>query len=94
MDEPNRAIVSRYARQPGFVLLRDGSSWRLYRRPKEVLIATDVESLKQSLSRIEQHVKQGGEAAGVLRYEAGYALEPRLQPLLDPQRPGALPPDA
>ena len=82
LDESNRALVSQYARQLGFVLLRDGSSWRLYRDPKEILVATDVESLKQSLSRIEEHVKRGGEAAGVLRYEAGYALEPRLQPLL------------
>ncbi len=81
-DTLKRALVSQYARHSGFVLLRDGSSWRLYRDPKEILVATDVESLKQSLSRIEQHVKHGGEAAGVLRYEAGYALEPRLQPLL------------
>lgn len=82
LREPSRALVSRYARQPGFVLLREGSTWRLYRNPKEILVAMDIESLKHSLARIERHVKQGGEAAGVLRYEAGYALEPCLQPLL------------
>jgi para-aminobenzoate synthetase/4-amino-4-deoxychorismate lyase len=35
-----------------------------------------------SLRRIEEHVSAGGEAAGMLRYEAGYALEPLLRPLL------------
>lgn len=82
LPEPDRALVSQYAMRPGFVLLRDGSTWRLYTNPQEILVATDAPSLKQSLSQIEQHVKQGGEAAGVLRYEAGYALEPRLRPLL------------
>jgi len=80
--EPNRALLKKYARQPGFALLRDGPSWRLYRQPSEVLIPTDAESLKASLRRIAAHVQGGGEAAGVLRYEAGYALEPRLYSLL------------
>jgi para-aminobenzoate synthetase/4-amino-4-deoxychorismate lyase len=31
---------------------------------------------------VQKHVEGGGEAAGFLRYEAGYALEPRLQSLL------------
>jgi para-aminobenzoate synthetase/4-amino-4-deoxychorismate lyase len=80
--EPSRALLTKYARQEGFILLRDGPAWRLYRQPSEILIPTDVESLKQVLQRISEHVRNGGEAAGVLSYEAGYALEPRLQPLL------------
>ena len=53
--------------------MRDGAKWRLYRDPTEVLIATDPQSLKQALARVERHAQEGGEAAGVLRYEAGYA---------------------
>jgi len=70
------------ARQPGFALLRDRSTWRLYQNPLQLLTAADVESLTDLLRQAEEHVKSGGEAAGVLRYEAGYALEPRLHPLL------------
>jgi len=70
------------ARQPGFALLRDRFSWRLYQNPLELLVATEIKSLTDSLRRVEEHVRSGGEAAGLLRYEAGYALEPRLRPLL------------
>ena len=70
------------ARQPGFALLRDRSSWRLYQNPLKLLVATETESLTNSLRRVEEHVRSGGEAAALLRYEAGYALEPRLRPLL------------
>ena len=69
------------AAQPGFAVIRDGSSWRLYRNPQQILVATDADSLVDSLCRIEEHVQRGGEAAGLLRYEAGYALERRLRPL-------------
>lgn len=34
------------------------------------------------LEAVDRHLQAGGEAAGVLRYEAGYAFEPRLVPLL------------
>lgn len=70
------------AAQPGFALLREGWTWRLYRNPQGLLVPTDADSLTDSLRRIEDHVQRGGEAAGLLRYEAGYALEPRLRPLL------------
>jgi len=81
-DELLPAVVSKFAAQPGFGIFRDGSAWRLYKNPIELLIADDPDSLTESIFRIEQHVKQGGEAAGFLGYEAGYALEPRLHPLL------------
>jgi para-aminobenzoate synthetase / 4-amino-4-deoxychorismate lyase len=74
--------LARLAGQRGFVALRDGDTWRLYKDPKKILIATDVESLGRVLSQVESHTRSGGEAAGVLRYEAGYALEPRLHSLL------------
>ena len=75
-----------FAARPGFGIFRDGSAWRLYKDPIELLMANDSDSLQESISRIEQHVKQGGEAAGFLGYEAGYAFEPRLHPLLERAR--------
>jgi para-aminobenzoate synthetase / 4-amino-4-deoxychorismate lyase len=81
-NELHPGVVSKFAAQPGFGIFRDGSAWRFYKDPIELLIANDPDSLQQSISRIEQHVKHGGEAAGFLAYEAGYALEPRLHPLL------------
>ncbi|HXX43632.1 MAG TPA: aminodeoxychorismate synthase component I [Candidatus Acidoferrales bacterium] len=82
------ASLAESAAQPGFALLRDGSTWRLYRNPKQILAANDADSLVQSLRRIEDHITHGGEAAGLLRYEAGYALEQRLRPLLgEPAEP-------
>ena len=74
--------IAQLARKRGLVLLRDGAKWKLYKDPKKILIATDVESVHRVLSQVENHIRSGGEAAGVLRYEAGYALEPRLHPLL------------
>ncbi len=80
--QPSRALLASYARQAGFALLRDGSAWRFYRQPSEVLVPTDADSLRYVLRRISDHVNAGGETAGILRYEAGYALEPRLRSLL------------
>jgi para-aminobenzoate synthetase / 4-amino-4-deoxychorismate lyase len=67
---------------PGSVLLRDGVRWRAYANPKKILVPNDVASLKQTLRAIEHHRQSGGEAAGFLSYEAGYALEPHLRHLL------------
>lgn len=77
-----RALLTKYAGQTGFVLLREGAAWRFCRQPSEVLVPTDAASLQLALRRIAQHVRGGGEAAGILRYEAGYALEQRLHSLL------------
>ncbi len=54
----------------------------MYRRPARIVAASDPEMLAHALAEIDQHVKSGGEAAGFLSYEAGYALEPKLRPLL------------
>ena len=81
-DEMGAAQLAEAAQLPGFALLRDGSAWRIYRNPLELLVASEVESLTDLLRRVEEHVHRGGEAAGLLRYEAGYALEPKLRPLL------------
>jgi para-aminobenzoate synthetase / 4-amino-4-deoxychorismate lyase len=81
--------IAQLARKRGLVLLRDGAKWKLYKDPKKILIASDVKSLHRVLSQVESHIRSGGQAAGVLRYEAGYALEPRLYPLL-PRASGRL----
>ncbi len=73
---------SKGPQRPGFVLLRDGAQWRIYRDPEQIITARDAESLRSGLARIHEHVQAGGEAAGLLTYEAGYALEPCLLPLL------------
>jgi para-aminobenzoate synthetase / 4-amino-4-deoxychorismate lyase len=74
--------LAKFAGEPGFVLLREASGWRMYRRPLRVLSANNSESLDEVLAEIDRHVKSGGEAAGFLSYEAGYALEPKLNRLL------------
>jgi para-aminobenzoate synthetase/4-amino-4-deoxychorismate lyase len=78
--------LARFANEPGFVLVRQVSGWRMYRRPLRVLSADDSETLQRALAEIDRHVKSGGEAAGFLSYEAGYALEPKLGHLLDDRR--------
>ncbi len=76
--------LSQWAAEPGFILLLEESGWRIYREPTEVLQPIDSRALEQSLARIDRQVHIGGEAAGFLRYEAGYALEPKLHRLLAP----------
>src|SRR5258706_16201477 len=73
------------AREPGFALIRTGTAWRLYESPREIIAINDAGALTDSLRRIEKHISAGGEAAGLLRYEAGYAFEPLLRPLLSKQ---------
>jgi len=79
-------LLTEYASEPGFVLLRGESGWRAYRQPSQVLQADDPATLAQALAKISRHVKAGGEAAGFLNYEAGYALEPKLHRLLGEQK--------
>ena len=80
--EINIGALAKFANEPGFVLLREESGWRMYRRPVRILSAGNPETLAHALAEIDRHVKSGGEAAGLLSYEAGYALEPKLRPLL------------
>jgi para-aminobenzoate synthetase/4-amino-4-deoxychorismate lyase len=68
--------------EAGFLMLREGPRWRVYRRPRRILTAHDSVSLEAMLAEVDHHVQAEGEAAGLLRYEAGYAFEPRLAPLL------------
>ncbi|MET0251804.1 MAG: aminodeoxychorismate synthase component I [Novosphingobium sp.] len=69
-----------------FVLLDDArsegaSDARLYREPAEVVVARRPEEVAPALARIEALAGEGADLAGYFAYEAGLALEPRLQPL-------------
>src|SRR5258708_19453216 len=68
--------------EAGFLFLREGPRWRVFRHPSKVVTAHDVQSLEALLAEVDRHIQAGGEAAGLLRYEAGYAFEPRLVPLI------------
>ncbi|MCU1342646.1 MAG: para-aminobenzoate synthase, subunit, partial [Candidatus Acidoferrum typicum] len=76
------AALDQAARKPGFALIRTGKAWRLYENPKKIIAISDAGALIDSLQTIERHVSAGGEAGGLLHYEAGYAFEPLLRPLL------------
>ena len=69
-----------------FILLDDArpsgaSDARLYRAPREIVVARRVEDVAPALARIEELRAEGFELAGYMAYEAGLALEPRLAPL-------------
>lgn len=69
-----------------FVLLDDArpagaSPARLYRSPREVVVARQVDEVLPALERIAALQAQGAELAGYFAYEAGLALEERLAPL-------------
>src|SRR5258706_14274173 len=75
-------VLDQNTRNPGFALIRTGNAWRLYENPREIIAVSDAGALTDSLRGIGKHVSAGGEAAGLLRFEAGDAFEPLLRPLL------------
>ncbi len=77
-----------------FVLLDDAresgaSPARLYADPMEVVAAHDMEELERSLALLDSAGRDGRHVAGYLSYEAGLALERRLQKCIrqDPGTP-------
>ncbi|MDE2412583.1 MAG: aminodeoxychorismate synthase component I [Sphingomonadales bacterium] len=71
---------------PPFILLDDArpegaSQARLYENPVEVIVARRADEVLSALDRIETLRQQGHHLAGYLAYEAGLALESRLDPL-------------
>jgi para-aminobenzoate synthetase/4-amino-4-deoxychorismate lyase len=69
-----------------FILLDDARSEgaspaRLYRNPREIVVARRPDQVAPALARIEALSKEGHALAGIMAYEAGLALEPRLEPL-------------
>ncbi len=72
--------------QAPFILLDDArpegaSAARLYRDPREVVVARRAEEVLPALERIAALSAEGLHLAGYLAYEAGLALEPRLAAL-------------
>ncbi|HUQ13732.1 MAG TPA: aminodeoxychorismate synthase component I, partial [Novosphingobium sp.] len=72
-----------------FVLLDDArpegaSDARLYRDPREVIVARRAGEVAAALDRIEALADEGAALAGYIAYEAGLALEPRLAALRAP----------
>ena len=76
-------------RRPGTVLLdaprpdadtgRRGA--RLFAEPRETLVARRPEEVSAALAAADGALAAGHHVAGLVSYEAGFALEPRLEPL-------------
>ncbi|QEX16822.1 aminodeoxychorismate synthase, component I [Hypericibacter terrae] len=77
-----------------FVLLDDNRSpeagSRLYADPVEILRCDDPAEVEATLARIAGARVRGLHAVGYLAYELGYALEPKLAPLMPAGRDGPL----
>lgn len=66
-----------------FVLLddarrSDASPARLYKGPRETIVATDAPGVERALDAVRAAQRSGAHVAGFFAYEAGFALEPRL----------------
>lgn len=66
------------------ILLRDDLAGRetFFARPRELIRADDCDGVLAALDRLEQVRSAGLWTAGHFSYEAGYAFEPKLRPLL------------
>lgn len=67
-----------------FVLLDDarrGGSAELFTTPTEIIVAQRREGVRPALERLRRAQRDGRWAAGFIGFEAGYALESRLEPL-------------
>ena len=63
----------------------------LYARPHEIVRCDDAAGIDAAFQVLEHGLASGLHAAGLFSYELGYALEPRLAPLMPPPPPGGLP---
>lgn len=75
---------------PGTLLLHDnltGGPSLLFARPRRVLETDRLEDVPRLLAEAEAEAAGGAHVAGYLAYEAGFAFEERLRPLM-PERPG------
>lgn len=62
----------------------------LFAAPREVVVAWRARDVGRALARAEAARRAGGWLAGYVAYEAGYAMEPRLRPLMPKRRRGPL----
>ena len=79
---------------PPFVLLEDrltaGAGGRLYTEPQAVIRCDDVDGVEAAFHQVDQGLADGLHAAGLLSYELGYALEPKLARLMPRRREAPL----
>lgn len=71
--------------QPPFVLIDDArtdADALLFEGPRDILTCSRAEDVPATLTAIDAAVARGHYVAGYLAYELGYALEPRLAPLM------------
>ena len=61
-----------------------------FSHPEAVVIVQDAAGVVPALARLDQARAAGLWVAGHIAYEAGYALEPRLAPLMPAHRDGPL----
>ena len=62
----------------------------LFAGASQVIVAQTARDVAGALARLDRARAQGKWIAGYAAYEAGYALEPRLWPLMPRHRPGPL----
>jgi para-aminobenzoate synthetase/4-amino-4-deoxychorismate lyase len=60
---------------------RPGGRRALYRNPVEIVVATQPGEVRPALEKIRSLANAGHHLAGMLAYEAGFALDDRLAPL-------------
>ena len=57
----------------------DGASPRLYREPRETIVARKLDEVLPALEQLRSGLRGGMHAAGYLAYEAGHAFDPKLR---------------
>lgn len=58
---------------------REGGAFpRLYREPREIVVARELEDILPALEKVRAGLRGGQHAAGYLAYEAGHAFDPKL----------------
>ena len=67
-----------------------GGDPALFQHPREVIVAARPSEVARALARAEAARAAGAWVAGYVAYEAGYALEPKLRPLMPRRRRGPL----
>ncbi len=79
---------------PPYVLLEDrltnGAGGLLYAQPHNIIRCDEISDVAEAFNALEKGLAQGFHAAGVISYELGYALEPRLADLIPEGRDAPL----
>jgi para-aminobenzoate synthetase component 1 len=73
--------------EPPYCLIEDREAGEtlLFAEPRAIVAAHRVEEVAGAFAALQQAVSEGFFVAGSVAYECGYALEPRLAPLLRPR---------